>query len=392
MKNFWGFLLLVFLIAIILRVDLFFYVFYLFAVLAVATHWWTRRALRGVTVQRVYEDRAFLGEGVDVTLTVRNQGRLPVPWLRIQEGVPIEMASPPFVRRVVSLWPGESATLRYSLDCRRRGYYRLGPTSLGAGDVFGFGEDQTREGNESFLTVYPKIVPLERLGLPSRSPSVSLPSRQRLFEDPSRVRGVRPYQSGDSPRRIHWTASAATGELLLKQYEPAIALETMVLLDLAEDDYAIHRRYNASEVAVTVAASILSHLAGIQQAVGLAVDGYDPLSAGMPMTLPPGKGQAHLIQTLDILARVELGKAEPIVEWARRVTAGLGWGSTVVLVLPAEPPDLAPLLLHLQRAGFSIVLVLTQGTPSGAAQRLGIPVTQVYWETEVPELAHLGGV
>ena len=389
MRNFWGFLLLLFLIAIILRIDLFFYIFYLFAVMAVVTHWWTRRALRGVTVQRTYQDRAFLGETVDVTLTVRNTGRLPVPWLRIQEGVPIEMATPPFVRRVVSLWPDESATLTYALDCRRRGYYRLGPTSLGAGDVFGFGEDEAREGRESYLTVYPKIVPLARLGLPSRSPSVSLPSRQRLFEDPSRVRGVRPYQPGDSPRRIHWTASAATGELLLKQYEPAIALETMVLLDMAEDDYAIHRRYTASEVGVTVAASVLSHLAGIQQAVGLAVNGHDPLAGTAPMTLPPGKGQAHLIQTLDILARVELGKAEPVVEWARRETAGLSWGSTVVLVMPSEPEALAPLLLHLQRAGFSVVLVLTQGTPSGAAQRLGIPVTQIYWDTDVPELAHL---
>ncbi|MFN8484677.1 MAG: DUF58 domain-containing protein [Anaerolineae bacterium] len=389
MKNFWGFLLLVFLIAILLRVDLFFYVFYLFAVLAVVTHWWTRRGLRGVTVRRAYEDRAFLGEMVEVTLKVSNAGRLPVPWLRIQEGVPIEMASPPFVRRVVSLWPGESATLTYALDCRRRGYYRLGPTNLSAGDVFGFGEDQAREDRESYLTVYPKIVPLTRLGLPSRSPSVSLPSRQRLFEDPSRVRGVRPYQAGDSPRRIHWTASAATGELLLKQYEPAIALETMVLLDMAEDDYALHRRYNASEVAVTVAASVLSHLAGMQQAVGLAANGHDPLSGTAPLTLPPGKGQAHLIGALDVLARVEMGKAEPVVEWARRVTAGLGWGSTVVLVLPAEPDDLTPLLLHLQRAGFSVVLVLTQGTPSGAAERLGIPVTRIQWETEVSELANL---
>ena len=41
-----------------------------------------------------------------------------------------------------------------------------------------------------YLTVYPKIVPLQRLGLPTRSPLAVLPSRSPLFEDTSRVMGV----------------------------------------------------------------------------------------------------------------------------------------------------------------------------------------------------------
>lgn len=389
MRDFWGFLLVLFIIAAFLRIDFFFYILYLFAGLAVITHWWTKRSLQALTFQRFFQDRAFLGEVIVGRLIVRNTGWLPVPWLRIHESLPIALTSPAFVQRAVSLWPGETVELSYRLDCRKRGLYRIGPLALNAGDVFGFGEDNAGEQAPSYVTVYPKIIPLTRLRLPSRSPFVSLPHRQRLFEDPARVRGVRPYQVGDSPRHIHWTATAAVGDLLVKQYEPAIALETVVLLNLAEGDYEARRIYNASETGVTAAASILYHLAQAGQSVGLAVNGRDPLSEAAPLPTPPGRGQSHLMRLLDILARVELDQAQPLAAWARAITADLAWGSTIILITPTEEPTLAPLLLHLKRAGFSPVLILTQGQTDGAAKQLGIPVTLVPYESDITDLARL---
>lgn len=437
MRDFWGFLLVLFLIAAVMRVDLFFYIFYLFAGLAIFTHWWTRRVLRAVSMRREYQDRAFLGEEVPVRLHVRNIGLLPIPWLRLHESLPLALISPAFVRKGVSLWPGEETTLEYRLDCRRRGFYRLGPLSMNAGDVFGFGETEAMEAAPPTLIVYPRVVPLSRLGLPSRSPFVSLPHRQRLFEDPARVRGVRPYQAGDSPRHIHWTASASAGELLVKQYEPSIALETIVLLNLAEQDYTPRTRFTASETGVTTAASILYHFTNAGQAVGLAVNGRDALAevsldltpnpptalpagavspargggrevAGLSppsllrkgdgglgshsdagLSIAPAQGQDHLMRLLEALARVEVAPAHELNDWARRVTSHLGWGSTVVLVTPVEPAGLADLLLHLKRAGFSVVLLLTQGPPSATAAQLGVPSLVIQYETDIPDLRQL---
>ncbi len=389
MRDFWGFLLLLFIIAAFLRVDLFFYIVYLFAGLAVLTHWWTRRALGALTFQRVYQNHAFLDESVPVKLTVRNTGWLPVPWVRLHESLPIALISPAFVRRAVALWPGETVDLEYRLDCRRRGLYRVGPLSINAGDVFGFGEAEMAETGPSLLTVFPRIIPLTKLGLPSRSPFVSLPHRQRLFEDPARVRGVRPYQVGDSPRHIHWTASASLGDLVVKQYEPAISLETLILLNLSESDFDVRRLYTASETGVVAAASLAYHLVGIDQAVGLAANGRDPLSDGPPPSLPPMRGRAQLTHMLEVLARVEVGSGRHVDEWVRAATASLSWGSTVVLITPTEPPELAPLFLHLKRAGFSPVLILTQGPASGYAAQLGIPVALVPYETDIPDLTRL---
>ena len=389
MRDFWGFLLLLFVIAAFLRIDFFFYIVYLFAGLAVITHWWTRRSIRGLEFRRTYQSRAFLGEVLTARLVVRNTHWLPIPWVRIHESLPLALTSPAFISRAVSLWPGESLEITYTLDCRRRGLYRLGPVNLNTGDLFGFGETSAGENQPHYVTVYPRIVPLARLRLPSRSPFVSLPYRQRLFEDPSRVRGVRPYQVGDSPRHIHWTATASVGDLLVKQYEPAIALETLVLLNLGKESYDARWLYNASETGIVVAASILYHLTQTGQAVGLAVNGYDPLTENPPQPLPTARGQAALMRGLDILARVEVAPAQPLLEWARRAASDLAWGSTVVLVTPTEPPDLAGLWLHLKRAGFSPVLILTQGPPNGAARQLGIPVAVVPYESEVGDLAKL---
>lgn len=389
MRDFWGFLLILFIVAAFLRIDFFFYILYLFAGLAVLTHWWTRRAIRGLEFQRFYQDRAFIGEVVPARLIVRNTDWLPIPWVRIHESLPLALTSPAFLSRALTMWPGETAELSYSLDCRRRGRYRLGPVGLNAGDVFGFGEASANETQPSHITVYPKIVPLARLGLPSRSPFVSLPHRQRLFEDPSRVRGVRPYQVGDSPRHIHWTATAAVGDLLVKQYEPAIALETLILLNLNEGDFTLRSLYNDSETAIVAAASILYHLAGAGQAVGLSINGRDPISEQPPLTLPPTRGQAQVMRGLDMLARIEVAPARPLTDWIRSATSSLAWGSTVILITPTEPADSAPLWLYLKRAGFSPVLILTHGPTSPIAAQMGIPVAVVPYETDMAELAKL---
>ena len=90
--------------------------------------------------------------------------------------------------------------------------------------------------------------------------------------------GVRPYQIGDSPRRIHWSATASAGQMLVKRYQPAIARETLICLDLDLTSYTGKRFYDATELAIVTAASIANHIAvreGLP--VGLATQALDPL-------------------------------------------------------------------------------------------------------------------
>jgi uncharacterized protein (DUF58 family) len=217
---------------------------------------------------------------------------------------------------------------------------------------------------DDYVIVYPKIVALTDLGLPSQSPFGTLPSRERLFEDPTRIRGVRDYQPGDSLRRMDWKTSARLGSLQVRRYEPAIALETAVFVNLDGADYAQPYRRQATELGIVIAASVAVHLVEKRQAVGLFTNGRDPLAESFnpSPSLPMRKGREHLMNLLDLLACIEVAAEEetvPFLDLLNRKSLGLPWGSTVVIITAQEAEGLMGALLALRRRGLAVVLVLT---------------------------------
>lgn len=372
MAELFFYLLVLFAIAVLMQIDFFFSILYLFFGVVVFSRLWARRALDRVRIERRYQDHGFLGDAIPVTLVAHNTTRLPLVWLQIHETLPIELISPNFFRRVISMGPKGQATLSYVLRCRRRGYYTLGPVTLTTSDLFGFEENTARRSLDEHVTVYPEIVALEKIGLPSVSPFVSLPSGPRLFEDPARVIGVRDYHAGDSPRHINWKTSAAAGSILVKKYEPAIALDTMIFLDLYRPDYNRRTRYRASELGIVAAASIANYLAGRRQAVGLVTNGRDPMAGEhtTPLPLPTRHGRAHLMHILEVLARVELADAQPLTALLSRHRPELPWGATLLIIAGRESDDLPSAILAARHAGFPVVLVLTDpGAAVGDIER-----------------------
>jgi uncharacterized protein (DUF58 family) len=292
-------LLLVF-FAASFRVAFFYYILYFFILVALLARLWIWRAWRTLEIRRDFDDHAFLDETVTLRLRVRNGGRLPLPWVRIEDRLPSRLTQRDAYRAVVSLLAGETRTLEYTIHASRRGYYPVGPLAVDLGDVFGFYNRSMRTTTPAFLTVYPKILGLEQLGLPSKSPFGSLRTNEIIYEDPSRVVGVRDYLRGDSLRKVNWKVSAALGRLQVKKFEPAITLDTMLVLNLDQEEYDLAYADGAMELAITVAASLANHLAGKRQPVGLICNGRDAAaryrlragrgSPGAPASLESSEG------------------------------------------------------------------------------------------------------
>jgi uncharacterized protein (DUF58 family) len=351
-------------VAFFTQVDLFFYLLYTLAGIYILGRLWARRSLSAVALERRHDQRAFLGEKIPVYVKVHNQSWLPVLWLRLHDTVPADLMPGAVFRQVVSLLPRERVRLSYGLVARRRGYYPLGPLVTMGGDLIGSASYENRYADDDFVIVYPKIVPLTDLGLPSQSPFGTLASRERLFEDPTRIRGVRDYQPGDSLRRMDWKTSARVGRLQVRRYEPAIALETAVFLNLDGADYTQNCRRRATELGIVIAASVAVHLVEKRQAVGLFTNGRDPLAGSFnpSPSLPLRKGREHLMNLLDLLACIELAAEEetvPFLDLLNRKSLGLPWGSTVVIITAQEAEGLMSTLLALRRRGLAILMVLT---------------------------------
>ncbi len=360
MPNLIIYVVVLFVVAAAFRVDFFFYVLYFIFGVQLLARLWVEQALKRVSFRFEYPERVFVGEHATVRIELTSKTALPVPWLRLHESTPVALRKADAFEGVMVLRPFERREFSYELDCRQRGYYLLGPLTLESGDLFGIQRSRRREEQRRVLRVYPRIVPLTHLGLPAQSPFGSIPVKERLFEDPTRLIGVRDYVRGDSLRRIHWRTSAAQGKLQVKRFEPAISIEALIVLNLRQEDYGIARFYPASELGITTAASMAAQLVSSRQTVGLACNALDPLTdqEGV-LALDPGRGQGHLLELLDVLARVRLCHGVAFADTLREACLGLTWGATVIVITPDVSEELFGVLLWLKRRGLHLLLLVT---------------------------------
>jgi uncharacterized protein (DUF58 family) len=281
---------------------------------------------------------------------------------------------------VITLGPNGQQTIEYQLHARKRGYYQVGPLYTSSGDILGLNPAERRQGLIEHLTVYPHIIPFTRLSLPSRSPQGTLRHHQPIFEDPTRVLSKRDYVAGDSLRRVDWKASAAVGRLQVKQFEPSIALETVVFLNLNRAEYPSNVCLDATELGIVITASLANWVTTQKQSVGLITNGQDPLEGDRPCSpIPSRKGRGHLMRLLDLLARVQIGDLLPFAELLRRESPHLPWGTTLLLITGQADDALFDELFQVRRRGMNLVLILAGRVPGGAAaqkrgEMFGIPV------------------
>ncbi len=365
--------------AVFVHSDGVFTVIYLFAGAVVLGRWWSERSLRAVRLDREWTSHAFLGEEVAVKLHVENTSLLPVGWLHVYESVPPELAPPNLVNQIVSISPRGRATIAYTLHALKRGYYKIGPLFVSTGDLLGLHPEERRKAEETYFTVFPHIVPLTHVSLPSQSPLGTLRHTQPIFEDPTRVLSKRDYIPGDSLRRVDWKATAATGRMQVKQFEPSIALETVLFLNLNGQEYPSQARIDATELGIVVAASLASWIVAHRQSVGLVTNGVDPLNPEQPhRSLPARKGRGHLMRILELLARIAMTDTTPLVETLRREAPLLPWGTTVTLITGLVDDPLFDECFQLRRRGLQVVLVIVGRIPGAGdvkkrAEGLGIP-------------------
>ena len=239
------------------------------------------------------------------------------------------------------------------------------------------------------LVIYPRIVPFTSVEIPSHSPQGTLRHDLPLFEDPTRVFGKRGYLSGDSLRRIDWKSSASSGRLQVKLFEPSIALETFVVLNLNAEDYYYRTRIDSMELAIVIAASISNWIVGKKQMVGMMVNGRDPLADdGRPQTNPPRKGKHHMMRLLETLARVEMVDQSALVPLLQQQRYRLAWGTTLIVITGSLCNELLDELYQARRNGQNPVLIVA-GTDTAEdaihsrAKVLEIPVHNIATERDL---------
>jgi uncharacterized protein (DUF58 family) len=355
----------------------------------VAGLWWARRALAQVETRRHFNTHAFLGEKIKINLHVKNKGWLPLPWLELRDSLPVALAGPRSFRTATNLGSRADANFEYSVEASKRGYYPIGPLSISTGDILGLSESLHAENQVEHVVVYPKIISFTSVEIPSYSPHGTLRHALPLFEDPTRVFGKHEYISGDSLRRIDWKSSASAGRLQVRLFEPSVALETFIVLNLNAGDYYYRTRVDSTELAIVIAASISNWIIGKKQIVGMMVNGRDPMTTNSkPQSIPLRKGKLHLMRLLETLARIEVIDNSALIPLIQQQRYQLAWGTTLIVITGQAGDDLLDELHQARRGGQNAILIMTGRNISDEAvtrraKIFGIPVFSIATERDL---------
>lgn len=325
--------------------------------------WWDN-AVRNLTFHRTFtSQRAFYGDEVVMELIATNAKPLPLTRVdvveqtsplanvRHQKLYPAANTRNLHLQSVFSLGMYERVSQRFVLDCDRRGWQRFGPTTLTAHDPFGVTSRNLEIREQSGVLVYPRMVPMSSFVVSARQPLGDYKPVTPLVEDPMRIAGVRPYVPGDSPRRIHWRATARTGELQTRLFEPSASPVAAIFLDTITFSHLWEgQNSDVLELSVVVAASMARQLIEARHQVGMYANA--PINdRSRSVRISPGRRGGQLQKILEHLAMLQPAFGENIQTMIGQELSRLPWGSTVVVITSHVSPDFQRSLLRMARSG-----------------------------------------
>lgn len=213
---------------------------------------------------RVEQDRLRKGQDLIGRATAKNNGRRAVRALKIELPLGREQAD----ITLPTLRSDKSFSRDFQLQTRRREKIIVGPPRTVREDILGLIRRVRSWPDFQEVYVYPNFTPA--LGtLSGYSRDTEGATSQVITSSDAAFHALRPYESGDDRRHIHWKMSAHTGQLMMRQYLETRRSHHLIVLDLKRENYG----EADFELAVEAAAS-------------LAVSS---LSSGQPLTLYAGK-------------------------------------------------------------------------------------------------------
>ncbi|ENH98414.1 hypothetical protein J416_00464 [Gracilibacillus halophilus YIM-C55.5] len=248
---------------------------------------YSKWGLRGIRYQRHFKQTtAFEGETIEMVDEIENRKWLPVPWIRLESKMSPyltissdqtnENKPDVFHRTLFSLMPFQRIRRTHQLVAKRRGYYPLDTVSVTTGDVVGFGETFDSVSASTAVTVYPKVISMDDIPLPSHSWFGDITVRRWIIEDPFLQKGVREYQYGDPLQAVNWKATARTNQLQINQKDFTADHHVMIYVnfDLNEDIRLPIHDEQVIEKALSYAASLANTTIEEGMATGFGCNGY----------------------------------------------------------------------------------------------------------------------
>lgn len=382
-------------------------------------------SIMDVNVRRTVSNTEIsLGETSDGWLTVENKKGFPAFWLfwqdHIDKGLDVEGAACHFK----TIPSDQKHELKYKMHSTRRGLFRVGPAVVESSGPFGLVRRYYVGSHVDFITVLPRVVPIGKGLAQGQRPIHQVPRRRSIFEDPSRFLGMRDYRPGDSMRRIHWRATARSGKIQVKLFEPSVLTGVLLAVDMGLGSYPNSRAHpekidHLLEFVVTSAASLAQYVLAGDQQVGLVSNGTDAAAqypehwtggsfhrldqalektelhtqshAYQPVEVSPAKGQWQDERILTALARLVPSSSVDLPNLLVTEIPRLPRSLVLMAVTPLLDAALAGALESLKRSGIETGVIWVR-LPGDQNQPTVLPHNIPIYPVSIDEdLQQLGG-
>ena len=231
-------------VILVLCLIIFFLLLYLLAVERDSAGWILRRL--------TYEaecDLPLVEPEQPVTLVSRteNRGRIPALYVHITESLPPEatlLADADWIEAntrkgktemsindVTALMPHRRRTSELRFTLPKRGWYRLGRATIGAGDFLGLKEEFRRDNTRLEVVVMPQRCEIPAITQVLGGFLGDISVRRFILEDPVLAIGFREYTGREPMKTIAWNQTARTGTLMVKQYDHTVDASVSVILN-----------------------------------------------------------------------------------------------------------------------------------------------------------------
>lgn len=178
-------------------------------------------AVRGLRIERINPPAVRLGDIVTVSLVVWSEKKIKRPLITIKDRLPLRHVADD-ITPSLPIAPAfdRPISTRYSFRAARRGIFRWSDVLVEGTDALGLVmAKQTYHTEPAELIVYPAAIPVS-VDLRPGGGSGSSEAEHGKFRGPGiEPRGVREYVPGDPQRYVHWTSSARSGRLMVKEFD-----------------------------------------------------------------------------------------------------------------------------------------------------------------------------
>ncbi len=323
---------------------------------------------KSIVVKRYIENnKIFFSDSTSAGILIENTSILPIPIVYVSDYTSSALSLKQKEVFTISIPQKSKITLKFRVYGTKRGDHYLGPTILEIKDLLGISQITKEYDTTGFITVFPALLAHGEIEKSNLQPYGEIKNKLPIFEDITRIQGIREYQQGDEVRRINWKLSAKHNKLYVNYYTPTVSSSSVIILNLYHPDFDMKYPDFYEEFAIELATTIIFDLHQYNQEIGFVSNGEIRRKTSIQgktlienpngiVELPTTSGNDHIMTIFETLARIYPQNKIDLYKMLNSISIKIPWGSALIVITPNIDYESLLYLAEIARKGHQVFL------------------------------------